>query len=125
MYDYMLDYQLRHGQPATVREIAEAVGIASSGTAWRHLNKLRRQGLVDQADGQARGWRAIDNGQTEPRRAVLIRFDDNDDVTAATIYTSGSRAYAAVMRSIRNHERVVLVAACLDERQAPPVEVQA
>jgi repressor LexA len=46
IWDYLVDYVDRHGYPPTVREIGQAVGLASPSTVHAHLANLERAGLL-------------------------------------------------------------------------------
>jgi repressor LexA len=46
IYDYAVRYVDRHGYPPTVREIGEAVGLASPSTVHAHLANLERAGYL-------------------------------------------------------------------------------
>jgi repressor LexA len=46
IWDFLVDYCDRHGYPPTVREIGEAVGLASPSTVHAHLANLERAGLL-------------------------------------------------------------------------------
>jgi repressor LexA len=46
IWDYVVDYVDGHGYPPTVREIGEAVGLASPSTVHAHLANLERAGLL-------------------------------------------------------------------------------
>jgi repressor LexA len=46
IWDFVVDYVDRHGYPPTVREIGEAVGLASPSTVHAHLANLERAGLL-------------------------------------------------------------------------------
>jgi repressor LexA len=46
IWSYLVDYVDRHGYPPTVREIGEAVGLASPSTVHAHLANLERAGLL-------------------------------------------------------------------------------
>ena len=46
IYDYVAGYVDGHGYPPTVREIGEAVGLASPSTVHAHLANLERAGLL-------------------------------------------------------------------------------
>jgi len=46
IWDFLVDYVDRHGYPPTVREIGEAVGLASPSTVHAHLANLERAGLL-------------------------------------------------------------------------------
>src|SRR5213079_3282490 len=46
IWDFLVDYADAHGYPPTVREIGEAVGLASPSTVHAHLANLERAGLL-------------------------------------------------------------------------------
>ena len=46
IYDFVVGYVDRHGYPPTVREIGEAVGLASPSTVHAHLANLERAGYL-------------------------------------------------------------------------------
>lgn len=46
IWDFLVDHGDRHGYPPTVREIGEAVGLASPSTVHAHLANLERAGLL-------------------------------------------------------------------------------
>lgn len=46
IWSFVLDYSDRHGYPPTVREIGQAVGLASPSTVHAHLANLERAGLL-------------------------------------------------------------------------------
>ena len=46
IWDFLVDYGDRHGYPPTVREIGDAVGLASPSTVHAHLANLERAGLI-------------------------------------------------------------------------------
>jgi repressor LexA len=46
VYDYVVSYVDSHGYPPTVREIGEAVGLASPSTVHAHLANLERAGYL-------------------------------------------------------------------------------
>ena len=46
IWDFLVGYVDRHGYPPTVREIGEAVGLASPSTVHAHLANLERAGLL-------------------------------------------------------------------------------
>jgi repressor LexA len=46
IWTYLVDYVDRHGYPPTVREIGEAVGLASPSTVHAHLANLERAGFL-------------------------------------------------------------------------------
>jgi repressor LexA len=46
IWSFLVDYVDKHGYPPTVREIGEAVGLASPSTVHAHLANLERAGLL-------------------------------------------------------------------------------
>ena len=57
---YLLE---RHaiGEPPTVREIGEALGLRSPATVYQHLKKLEQKGIIASSGaGRSRGWRFVD-----------------------------------------------------------------
>src|SRR5947209_1872618 len=46
IWSFLVGYVDRHGYPPTVREIGEAVGLASPSTVHAHLANLERAGLL-------------------------------------------------------------------------------
>ena len=46
IWDYLVEYVDAHGYPPTVREIGEAVGLASPSTVHAHLANLERAGFL-------------------------------------------------------------------------------
>jgi repressor LexA len=46
IWNFLVDYVDAHGYPPTVREIGEAVGLASPSTVHAHLANLERAGLL-------------------------------------------------------------------------------
>jgi len=60
IWSFLVDYVDRHGYPPTVREIGEAVGLASPSTVHAHLANLERAGLLRR-------------DPTKPRALELVR----------------------------------------------------
>jgi repressor LexA len=46
IWEFLVEYVERHGYPPTVREIGDAVGLASPSTVHAHLANLERAGLL-------------------------------------------------------------------------------
>src|SRR5215467_15235769 len=46
IWGFLVEYVDQHGYPPTVREIGEAVGLASPSTVHAHLANLERAGLI-------------------------------------------------------------------------------
>ncbi len=76
IWQFLVDYVDRHGYPPTVREIGEAVGLASPSTVHAHLANLERAGLLRRDPTKPRALelvgRAAARGSAEPRPDVPV-----------------------------------------------------
>jgi repressor LexA len=81
IWQFLVDYVDRHGYPPTVREIGEAVGLASPSTVHAHLANLERAGLLRRDPtkpraldliGHRRESRGFDENRVEPAREVEL-----------------------------------------------------
>src|SRR6266568_6476977 len=70
IWDFLVDYVDTHGYPPTVREIGEAVGLASPSTVHAHLANLERAGLLKR-------------DPTKPRALELTGRDRSDEAVVA------------------------------------------
>jgi repressor LexA len=64
IWTFLVDYVDRHGYPPTVREIGEAVGLASPSTVHAHLANLERAGLLRRDPTKPRALELTGRGQT-------------------------------------------------------------
>src|SRR4249920_1106830 len=71
IWDFLVEYVDRHGYPPTVREIGEAVGLASPSTVHAHLANLERAGLLRR-------------DPTKPRALELLGRERRDADAAAS-----------------------------------------
>jgi repressor LexA len=72
IWEFLVDYVDRVGYPPTVREIGEAVGLASPSTVHAHLANLERAGLLRR-------------DPTKPRALELVGHDRAAREPAATL----------------------------------------
>ena len=81
IWQFLVDYVDRHGYPPTVREIGEAVGLASPSTVHAHLANLERAGLLRRDPtkpraldliGHRRESRGFDENRDEPAREAEL-----------------------------------------------------
>src|SRR5436190_543837 len=63
IWSFVLDYSDRHGYPPTVREIGEAVGLASPSTVHAHLANLERAGLLRRDPTKPRALELLGRGR--------------------------------------------------------------
>jgi repressor LexA len=70
IWQFLVDYVDGHGYPPTVREIGEAVGLASPSTVHAHLANLERAGLLRR-------------DPTKPRALELVGHRRHDAAPAA------------------------------------------
>src|ERR1051325_9896287 len=75
IWTFLTEYVDRHGYPPTVREIGEAVGLASPSTVHAHLANLERAGLLRRDPTQPRALelsgRAQSGAATMPKLPLL------------------------------------------------------
>jgi repressor LexA len=84
IFDFVVKYAEKHGYPPTVREIGEAVGLASPSTVHAHLANLERAGYLKRDPTKPRALEVVGRerapavvGPTrlptpEPRRLPLV-----------------------------------------------------
>ena len=89
IWQFLVDYVDRHGYPPTVREIGEAVGLASPSTVHAHLANLERAGLLRR-------------DPTKPRALDLIghrRVVPGEDPSGQRCYWLYHRGWSRVNRA--------------------------
>ena len=79
IWQFLVDYVDRHGYPPTVREIGEAVGLASPSTVHAHLANLERAGLLRRDPTKPRaldliGHRRESRAEQPAREAEVVKF---------------------------------------------------
>jgi repressor LexA len=63
IFDFLVEYVERCGYPPTVREIGEAVGLASPSTVHAHLANLERAGLLRRDPTKPRALEVLGGGR--------------------------------------------------------------
>jgi len=74
IWDFLVDYVDRHGYPPTVREIGEAVGLASPSTVHAHLANLERAGLLKRDPTKPRALELVGRERYEAPAATLEKL---------------------------------------------------
>jgi repressor LexA len=69
IWSFLVEYVDRHGYPPTVREIGEAVGLASPSTVHAHLANLERAGLLKRDPTKPRALELV--GREKPPAAAV------------------------------------------------------
>jgi repressor LexA len=69
IWEFLVDYTDTHGYPPTVREIGEAVGLASPSTVHAHLANLERAGLLRRDPTKPRALELLGRQPRQPSRA--------------------------------------------------------
>ena len=72
IWDYLLAYVERHGYPPTVREIGQAVGLASHSTVHAHLANIERAGLLKRDPTKPRALELIAREREEKHKLPLL-----------------------------------------------------
>jgi repressor LexA len=70
IWKFLTDYVDQHGYPPTVREIGQAVGLASPSTVHAHLANLERAGLIKRDPTKPRALELHRDTLAEPVRAA-------------------------------------------------------
>ncbi len=74
IWSFLVDYVDRHGYPPTVREIGEAVGLASPSTVHAHLANLERAGLLKRDPTKPRALELIGRDKPDPSVVALPKL---------------------------------------------------
>jgi repressor LexA len=74
IWDFLVDYVDAHGYPPTVREIGEAVGLASPSTVHAHLANLERAGLLKRDPTKPRALELVGRERDEATTATLEKL---------------------------------------------------
>ena len=74
IWDFLVDYVDAHGYPPTVREIGEAVGLASPSTVHAHLANLERAGLLKRDPTKPRALELVGRERSEAPAATLEKL---------------------------------------------------
>jgi repressor LexA len=74
IWDFLVDYVDRHGYPPTVREIGEAVGLASPSTVHAHLANLERAGLLKRDPTKPRALELVGRERREAPAGTMERL---------------------------------------------------
>jgi repressor LexA len=70
IYEFVVRYADEHGYPPTVREIGEAVGLASPSTVHAHLANLERAGMLRRDPTKPRALVLASRERRSPQSAV-------------------------------------------------------
>jgi repressor LexA len=74
IWDFLVEYVDRHGYPPTVREIGEAVGLASPSTVHAHLANLERAGLLRRDPTKPRALELVGREREEAPASAMARL---------------------------------------------------
>ncbi len=74
IWDFLVDYVDAHGYPPTVREIGEAVGLASPSTVHAHLANLERAGLLKRDPTKPRALDLVGRERREAPAGTLEKL---------------------------------------------------
>jgi repressor LexA len=70
IWQYLAEYVDEHGYPPTVREIGDAVGLASPSTVHAHLANLERAGLLRRDPTKPRALELVGRRKADPQPAA-------------------------------------------------------
>ena len=89
IWQFLVDYVDRHGYPPTVREIGEAVGLASPSTVHAHLANLERAGLLRRDPTKPRALDLIGH-RRESRAEVVVQEPEQQKLPLLGQIAAGS-----------------------------------
>jgi repressor LexA len=72
IWQFLVEYTDGHGYPPTVREIGEAVGLASPSTVHAHLANLERAGLLKRDPSKPRALDLVGHRRVEAPAATAV-----------------------------------------------------
>ena len=75
IWQFLVEYTDGHGYPPTVREIGEAVGLASPSTVHAHLANLERAGLLKRDPSKPRALDLIGHRTLTPPAQAVVADD--------------------------------------------------
>jgi repressor LexA len=98
IWKFLTDYVDAHGYPPTVREIGEAVGLASPSTVHAHLANLERAGLIKRDPTKPRALELRRDPRPEPAPADVHRLPLVGEIAAGGPLLAGQNVedYVAV-----------------------------
>jgi repressor LexA len=82
IYDYLSEYVHARGYPPTVREIGEAVGLASPSTVHAHLANLERAGLLKRDPTKPRALELVGRERAAREESKLLSLPLVGDIAA-------------------------------------------
>ncbi len=86
--DFIKSEVQQKGYPPSVREIGEAVGLASSSTVHGHLARLESKGLIRRDPTKPRAIEILDNNQSDIPKSKIINVPIVGKVTAGLPITA-------------------------------------
>jgi repressor LexA len=110
IWDFLVSYVDAHGYPPTVREIGDAVGLASPSTVHAHLANLERAGLLRRDPSKPRALELVghERPQAVPRLPIVgdiaaggpLLAEENveDYVTVPEVITRGGEEFVLRVR---------------------------
>lgn len=75
IWQFLVEYTNGHGYPPTVREIGEAVGLASPSTVHAHLANLERAGLLKRDPSKPRALDLVGHRRVDAPAAAAVVDD--------------------------------------------------
>ncbi len=75
IWGFLVEYVDGHGYPPTVREIGEAVGLASPSTVHAHLANLERAGLLRRDPTKPRALELVGHRREQPASDAALELE--------------------------------------------------
>jgi SOS-response transcriptional repressor LexA len=88
---YMAEYQQDHGYPPSIREIANAVGLKSTGSVHRHVRDLVNMGLLHQ--DEACKPLTVNKASTMNMQYLCLKAEDGTSIILACTEEKGKAVF--------------------------------
>ena len=118
IWQFLVEYVDGHGYPPTVREIGEAVGLASPSTVHAHLANLERAGLLRRDPTKPRALELDRHARASGRRRLAGAARPGD--CRACRCSARSRPAAPLLAEENVEDEIARARAARPRRRLPP-----
>ena len=109
---YIAEYQTEHDYPPSIRQIAAAVHLKSTGSVSRHLTDLVNMGLLHQEE--ASRPRTVNKESTMPMEYVCLKTDDGGSIILGCTESGGKMMFSGVFCILGVKSTTGNIIACRD-----------
>lgn len=108
IFDYICTYTKSHGYPPSVREIGNAVGLASPSTVHMHLKTLEEKGYINRDSKKPRTIEVVeDHANVTGKASGLATIEQNPSTNTISLPLVGRVAAGVPILAEQNVEEVL------------------